>query len=87
MVWSNRVDYPPEFLILVKASCTTNSCDRSDKYPKLAPILKQIGTFEFYNYYGKSGEDGGYPTDFFTVPELSNNMRHLKIYGELKNAM
>ncbi|MEC4817528.1 MAG: hypothetical protein SAK29_30295 [Scytonema sp. PMC 1069.18] len=45
-------------------------CNRSDKYPEFAPILKKIGSFEFYDHYGEFRQEGSYPTDFFKVPEL-----------------
>ncbi|MCP6759946.1 MAG: hypothetical protein NHB32_14550 [Fischerella sp. CENA71] len=45
-------------------------CNRSDKYPDFAPILKKIGTFEYYDHYGESREELSYPTDFFKLPQL-----------------
>ncbi|MHC5937261.1 hypothetical protein [Nostoc sp.] len=47
-------------------------CNRSDKYPEFAPILKKIATFEFYDHYGEFREKFSYPTDFFKVPEVCN---------------
>ncbi|KAF3890234.1 MULTISPECIES: hypothetical protein [Nostocales] len=49
-------------------------CNRADKYPEFAPILKKIGTFEFYDHYGESREEGSYPTDFFKVPQLCDSL-------------
>jgi hypothetical protein len=50
-------------------------CSRADKYPELSLLLKQLGPFEFYDYFGVSLEDEkAPPAAYFKLPQICKNL-------------
>ncbi|QHG20211.1 hypothetical protein [Nostoc sp. ATCC 53789] len=58
--------------VIPKTEIAVWFCNRADKYPQFAPILKKIGSFEFYDHYGESREGFNYPSSYFKVPKPCN---------------
>jgi hypothetical protein len=50
-------------------------CNRADRYPDFAPVLKKIATFEFRDHYGEalSKQDAPEPS-FFKLPHLCRDL-------------
>jgi hypothetical protein len=50
-------------------------CSRADKYPELSLLLKQLGPFEFYDYFGVSLEDENAPPPaYFKLPQICKHL-------------
>jgi hypothetical protein len=50
-------------------------CNRADKYPNLAPLLKKLGPFEFFDYFGTplEGREAP-PPSFFRLPRICRDL-------------
>lgn len=44
-------------------------CNRADVYPEFAPVLKKIGAFEFYDFYGEEAQANDHPKKFWKLPK------------------
>jgi hypothetical protein len=50
-------------------------CSRADKYPELSLLLKQLGPFEFYDYFGVSLEgENAPPPAYFKLPQVCTDL-------------
>jgi hypothetical protein len=49
-------------------------CSRADKYPELSLLLKQLGPFEFYDYFGESLAGENTPPAYFKLPQICKHL-------------
>jgi hypothetical protein len=50
-------------------------CNRADKYPNLAPLLKKLGPFEFFDYFGTALTAAeAPPPSFFRLPRICRDL-------------
>jgi hypothetical protein len=50
-------------------------CNRADKYPNLAPLLKKLGPFEFFDHFGTALDRKEVPPpSFFKLPRICRGL-------------